>query len=103
VPRPFSSSRLTPAKTPKNPASRRTFRLRSAKNALRPQGHRWSLAAFSLPPLGASVWPLVLSGLAMRLAAPTTLRCKPDEKPAEDTGRAVNWDSNAVLVYFAKF
>jgi CRP-like cAMP-binding protein len=30
VPRPFSSSRLTPAKTPKNPASRRTFRLRSA-------------------------------------------------------------------------
>ena len=54
-------------------------------------------------PLGASVWPLVLSGLAMRLAAPTTLRCKPDEKPAEDTGRAVNWDSNAVLVYFAKF
>ena len=36
-------------------------------------------------------------------AAPTTLRCEPDEKPAEDTGRAVNWDSNAVLVYFAKF
>jgi len=37
------------------------------------------------------------------LAPPTTLRCEPDEKPAEDTGRAVNWDSNAVLVYFAKF
>jgi len=36
------------------------------RSALRPQGHRWSLAAFSLPPLGASVWPLVLSGLAMR-------------------------------------
>jgi hypothetical protein len=41
--------------------------------------------------------------LGYALAAPTTLRCKPDEKPAEDTGRAVNWDSNAVLVYFAKF
>ena len=32
-----------------------------------------------------------------------TVQCGPDDKPAKDTGRAANWDSNTVLVYLAKF
>jgi hypothetical protein len=45
----------------------------------------------------------VLSGLAMRWPRLPPSDASRMKKPAEDTGRAVNWDSNAVLVYFAKF
>ncbi len=69
--------------------------------APRSRRHPWSLAAFSLPPLGASAWPHVLGDLAMRWPRLSPLRYGPDDRPAP--GRAANWDSNAVLTYLAKF
>jgi hypothetical protein len=72
--------------------------------ASRRRAHRWSLAACSLAP--SSVWQLLLGGLAV-MAPLIIVRYGPDDKPAKSTGRAANlaanWDSNTVLVYFAKF
>ena len=48
----------------------------------------------------------MLGGLAV-MAPLIIVPYGPDDKPAKITGRtanlAVNWDSNTVLVYFAKF
>src|SRR5262245_16763254 len=56
---------------------------RPASRSLR---HPWSLAAFSLPPLGASAWPLVSGDLAMRWPRLSPSDIGPDDRPARTSG-----------------
>jgi hypothetical protein len=73
--------------------------------ASRRRAHRWSLAASPLAP--SSVQQLILGGLAA-MAPLIIVPDRPDDKPAKEHRarrrfRKLNWDSNTVLVYFAKF